>query len=198
MLKVSRSGYYDWRGRPPSKRQMTDADLTERIRRIHDRSRRTYGYPRVHGELRTMGIRCGRKRVARPMRKAGLKGCLRGHKKKRTTRRDGSAVLAPDLARRNLAAGAPDRLWVAGITYVKTEGGFLHLALVLGAYSRRVVGWSMATHLRSELVVDAPQMALWRRKPRAGLIHHPDPRGAIRLLVLRRAIGGSRDRPLVG
>jgi putative transposase len=174
VLCVSRSGFYDWRGRPPSKRQRTDASLTERIRQIHERSRGTYGYPRVHAELRAIGIRCGRKRVARLMRKAGLKGCLRGRKKRRTTRRDGSAMPAPDLVRRNFAAGAPDRLWVADITYVKTEEGFLYLSFVLDAYSRRLVGWAMATHLRTELVVDALQMAIWRRKPQAGLIHHSD------------------------
>jgi putative transposase len=174
VLSVSRSGYYDWRGRPPSQRERTDANLTEQIRQIHDRSRRTYGYPRVHAELRAIGIRCGRKRVARLMRKAGLRGCLRGRRRRRTTRRDGSAVPAPDLVGRNFAAVAPDHLWVADITYIKTEEGFLYLSFVLDAYSRRLVGWAMATHLRTELVVDALQMAIWRRKPQAGLIHHSD------------------------
>jgi putative transposase len=173
MLGVSRSGYYGWRVRPPSNRERIDATLTERIREIHERSRRTYGYPRVHAELQAMGVHCGRKRVARLMRKEGLKGCLRG-RKKRTTRRNRSAVPAPDLVRRNFAAVASDRLWVADITYVKTDQGFLYLAFVLDAYSRRLVGWAMATHLRTELVVDALQMALWRRKPTAGLIHHSD------------------------
>ena len=173
VLSVSRSGYYDWRGRSPSQRQRTDTSLTERIRQIHERSRRTYGYPRVHAELRVLGIRCGRKRVARLMRQAGLKGCLRGRRP--TTRRNGSATpAAPDLVRRNFAATAPDRLWVADITYVKTEEGFLYLSFVLDAYSRRLVGWAMATHLRTELVADALQMAIWRRKPQAGLIHHSD------------------------
>ena len=173
VLGVSKSGYYGWRVRPPSKRERIDATLTERIREIHQRSRRTYGYPRVHAELQAMGIRCGRKRVARLMRKEGLKGCLRG-RKKRTTRRNRSAVPAPDLVRRNFAAVTPDRLWVADITYVKTDQGFLYLAFVLDAYSRRLVGWAMAAHLRTELVIDALQMALWRRKPAAGLIHHSD------------------------
>ncbi len=172
-LGVSRSGYYDWKDRPPSRRSREDAALTERIREIHHRSRATYGSPRVHAELRAIGIRCSRKRVARLMRKEGLKGCLRG-RKKRTTRRDGSALPAPDLVRRNFTAIAPDRLWVADITYVKTDEGFLYLSFVLDACSRRLVGWSMATHLRTELVVDALQMALWRRKPAAGLIHHSD------------------------
>jgi putative transposase len=174
VLGVSRSGYYDWKDRPPSKRSQQDAALTERIREIHHRSRATYGYPRVHAELKALGIHCGRKRVARLMRKAGLKGCLRGRRKRGTTRRDGSAMPAADLVRRNFAALAPDRLWVADITYIKTEEGFLYLSFVLDAYSRRLVGWAMATHLRTELVVDALQMAIWRRKPQAGLIHHSD------------------------
>ena len=173
MLGVSRSGYYDWKERPPSKRQRADAHLTERIHESHERSRRTYGYPRVHAELRAMGIRCGRKRVARLMREAGLKGCLRG-RGRRTTRRNGSAVPAPDLVRRDFAASLPDELWVADITYVRTDEGFLYLAFVLDAYSGRLVGWAMATHLRTELVVDALQMAIWRRNPAPGLIHHSD------------------------
>jgi putative transposase len=174
VLGVSRSGYYDWKDRPPSKRSREDAALTERIHEIHQRSRATYGSPRVHAELRAIGIHCSRKRVARLMRKAGLKGCLRGRRKRSTTRRDGSAMPAADLVRRNFAAVAPDRLWVADITYIKTEEGFLYLSFVLDAYSRRLVGWAMATHLRTELVVEALQMAIWRRKPQTGLIHHSD------------------------
>ncbi len=173
MLEVSRSGYYAWRERPPSRRSQEDAALTESIREIHLRSRETYGYPRVHAELRALGVRCGRRRVARLMREAGLRGCLRG-RRKRTTRRDRGAVPAPDLVRRKFAAAAPDRLWLADITYVATAEGFLHLAFVLDVHSRRIVGWSMAEHLRTELVVDALEMAVWRRKPGAGLIHHTD------------------------
>jgi putative transposase len=176
ILKVSRSGYYDWKDRPPSKKAREDATLTEKIREVHDRSRGTYGYPRVHAELRALGVRCSRKRVARLMRKNGLTGCMRG-RKKRTTHRDPSATPAPDLLKRNFAAAAPDKVWTADITYVHTQEGFLYLALILDVYSRRVVGWSMATHLRTELVVDALEMALWRRRPDAGLIHHTD-RGA--------------------
>ena len=170
---VSKSGYYAWRGRPPSKRSREDAALAEKIREIHDRSRRTYGYPRVHAELRALGERCGRRRVARLMRKAGLRGCVRGGKK-RTTRRDPRAAPAEDLVNRNFAATAPDRLWTADITYLRTDEGFLYLAFVLDVYSRRIVGWSMASHLRTELVVDALEMAVWRRKPAAGLVHHSD------------------------
>jgi len=170
---VSKSGYYAWRDRPPSRRSREDAALAEKIREIHERSRRTYGYPRVHAELRALGMRCGRRRVARLMRKSGIQGCMRG-RKKRTTRRDPRAIPAPDLVKRNFAATAPDRLWTADITYLRTDEGFLYLAFVLDVYSRRIVGWSMASHLRTELVVDALEMAVWRRKPAAGLVHHSD------------------------
>jgi putative transposase len=177
VLKVSRSGYYDWKDRPPSKRATENATLTERIREIHHRSRATYGYPRVHAELRASGVRCSRKRVARLMRKDGLRGRIQGRKRKHTTRQDPLAVPAPDLVGRNFAAPAPNKLWTADITYMSTEEGFLYLAFVLDVYSRKVVGWSMANHLRSELVAAALEMAIGRRNPSAGLIHHSD-RGA--------------------
>ncbi len=173
VLGVSKSGYYAWRGRPPSKRSREDTALVEKIREVHERSRQTYGYPRVRAELRALGVRCGHRRVARLMRKAGLRGCMRGPKR-RTTRRDPLAAPAPDLVGRNFAATAPDRLWTAYITYVNTDEGFLYLAFVLDVYSRRIVGWSMTSHLRAELVVDALEMAVWRRKPAAGLVHHSD------------------------
>lgn len=170
---MSRSGYYAWRDRPPSKRSREDAALTDKIHEIHKRSRGTYGSPRVHAELRSLGIRCGRKRVAKLMRKEGISGCIRG-RRKRTTRRDKRAVPAEDLVGRNFATVAPNRLWTADITYIGTEEGFLYLAFVLDVYSRRVVGWAMESHLRTELVVDALEMAIGRRKPAPGLIHHSD------------------------
>jgi len=177
VLGVSRSGYYDWKDRPPSKRDLENATLTERIRDVHHGSRGTYGYPRVHAELRALGVRCSRKRVARLMRKDGLRGCIRGRKRKHITRQDPLAVPAPDLVGRNFVAPAPNKLWTADITYVSTEEGFLYLAFILDVYSRKVVGWSMANHLRSELVAAALEMAIHRRNPSAGLIHHSD-RGA--------------------
>jgi putative transposase len=173
VLKVSRSGYYDWKGRPPSKRTRENDALTEKIREIHGRSRQTYGSPRVHAELRTLGSCCSRKRVARLMRQAGLRGCMRG-RRKRTTRRSGRAVPAEDLLHRSFAATQVDRVWVADITYVSTREGFLYLAFILDAHSRRIVGWAMESHLRTELVMDALGMAVWRRKPAPGLIHHSD------------------------
>ena len=173
VLKVSRSGYYGWKDRPSSRRSREDAALSGKIRQIHERSRGTYGSPRVHAELRAIGIRCSRKRVARLMRKEGLRGCIRG-RRKRTTRRNKHAVPAEDLVRREFAAPAPNKLWTADITYVNTEEGFLYLAFVLDVYSRRLVGWAMESHLRTELVLDALEMALWRRRPAPGLIHHSD------------------------
>ncbi len=173
VVGISKSSYYAWKSRPPSKRSREDAALTEKIREVHRRSRETYGYPRVHAEVRSLGARCGRRRVARLMRRAGLRGCMRG-RKRGTTRRDPRAVPAPDLVNRNFCAVTPDRLWTADITYLRTDEGFLYLAFVLDVYSRKVVGWSMASHLRTELVVDALEMAVWRRKPAAGLVHHSD------------------------
>jgi putative transposase len=173
LLGVSRSGYYDWRRRLPSERARFDAVLSEKIETIHRNSRATYGAPRVHAELRAIGIRCGKKRVARLMRRAKLRGCLRG-RRMRTTHRIALQQAAPDLVARNFSSEAPDRLWVADITYVRSGEGFLYLAFILDACSRRVVGWSMATHLRTELVVDALQMAIARRKPAPGLVHHSD------------------------
>jgi putative transposase len=173
MLGVSRSGYYDWRDRPPSRRSREDTALTEKIRKIHERSRQTYGSPRVHAELRALGTHCGRKRVARLMRRAGLRGCMRS--RRRGTRRRSERVRpAEDLVKRNFRSPQMDRVWAADITYVATQEGFLYLAFILDVYSRRIVGWAMESHLRTELVVDALQMAMWRRKPAPGLVHHSD------------------------
>jgi putative transposase len=173
ILKVSRSGYYAWADRPPSRRSVEDSALTEKIREVHERSRRTYGYPRVHAELNAVGVWCGRRRVARLMREDGIQGCMRG-KRRSTTKRDESAPPAPDLVDRSFLAASPDRLWLADITYLPTREGFLYLAFILDACSRRIVGWAMASHLRAELVVDALGMALWRRNYPSGVIHHSD------------------------
>ena len=150
-----------------------DASLTVAIRGIHRQSRGTYGVPRVHAELRYSGTRCSRKRVARLMALAGLEGVHR-RRSVRTTVRDRDSAPAPDLVNRNFAAPAPDRLWVADITYVPTWSGFLYVAVVVDACSRRVVGWSMAGHLRTELILDALDMAIARRRPADGLVHHSD------------------------
>jgi len=173
MLGVSRSSYYAWISRPPSVRSRQDASLTEKIHKIHRSSRETYGSPRVHAELRMLGTRCGRKRVERLMREAGLQGCMRG-RRKGTTRRNKRAAPAEDLVKRNFAATVMDRVWVADITYVATREGFLYVAFILDVHSRKIIGWAMENHLKTELVVDALQMAVWKRRPAPGLVHHSD------------------------
>jgi len=172
VLEVSPSGYYARCTRPPSQRSRADAELTVRMRAIHERSRGTYGAPRIHAELEAEGIRVGRKRVARLMRAAGLVGVSR-RRWMCTTVRDRAAGPAPDLVECNFVASGPNRLWVADITYIPTWAGFLYLAVVLDAFSRRIVGWAMETHLRTELVLGALNLALWQRRP-AGVIHHSD------------------------
>jgi putative transposase len=177
VLGVARSGYYAWRRRSPSVRAQADERLKERIRTIHQASRGTYGSPRIHVELREDGEPCGRRRVARLMRAVGLRGGHGRRRHARTTTRDRQAAPAPNRVERAFAPpaiGAPDRLWVADISYVATADGWLYLAVVLDAFSRRVVGWATADHLRAELVIEALNMALRRRKPQAGLIHHSD------------------------
>ena len=140
--------------------------------RIHVASRATYGAPRIHAELRAQGERCSRTRVARLMRLAGVAGCHR--RRFRTTRRDPARPSTPDLVQRAFSAATPNQVWVADMTYVPTQQGFLFLAVVLDACSRRIVGWSMAAHLRTELALAALDMALQHRRPAAGVIHHTD------------------------
>ena len=172
VLGVSPSGYYAWRKRRLSARARTDVELTAHIDAIHRASRGTYGVPRVHAELRALGIHLGRKRVARLMRALGVRGVSR-RKRPRTTLRDQTHRPAPDLVARDFAAPGPDRLWVADITYIPTWAGFLYLAVVLDAWSRRVIGWAMESHLRTELVLAALDMAVAQRRP-ADVIHHSD------------------------
>ena len=172
LLGVSTSGFYAWRDRAPSARAQLDAQLLVQIREVHQRSRQTYGRPRVHAELAEQGVRVGPKRVGRLMRAAGLQGVSR-RKGIYTTVRDVNARPAPDLVQRCFAAERADQLWVADITYVPTWAGFLYLAVVIDAFSRRVVGWAMQTHLRSELVLQALEMAYAQRRP-GEVIHHSD------------------------
>jgi putative transposase len=174
VLGVARAGYHAWACRPPSDRDQSDALLGEQIRQIHARSRGTYGAPRIHAELRLgLGVHVSRKRVARLMREHGLQGV---HRRRRggLTRRDPAATPAPDLVQRRFAPPGPDQLWVADITQQRTDQGWLYLAVILDAFSRRVVGWSMADHLRTELVLDALDMAISQRQPPPGLVCHSD------------------------
>ena len=172
VLSVSRSGYYAWLKRLPSARSIEDERLIRRIEAVHESSRGTYGVPRIHAELIEEDERVSRKRIARLMRNRGLRGVCR-RKWVTTTVRDDRDRPAPDLVDRNFYAAAPNELWVADITYLPTWEGFLYLAVVLDVHSRRIVGWSMAGHLRTSLVLDALEMALEQRKPE-GVIHHSD------------------------
>lgn len=176
VLGVSQSGYHAWRHRAPCAHAVADAVLLKKVRTIHLESRETYGAPRVHAELRTRGERHGRKRIARLMRGAGLTGASRRRGGITTTRRDKAVRPAPDLVERNFTAAGPNRLWVADITFVPTLAGFLYLAVVLDAWSRKIVGWAMANHLRTELVLDALDMAIGQRRPRN--VIHPSDQGS--------------------
>lgn len=173
VLRVSPSGFYAWRQREPSARAQRDAELLASIQHFHQRSDGTYGAPRIWKALREEADHCvGQKRVARLMRAAGLVGVSR-RRGVRTTRRGAVEVPAADLVQRQFTATAPNQLWVADITYVPTWAGFLFLAIVLDVFSRRIVGWAMATHLKTELVLDALQMAVTQRRPQ-GVIHPSD------------------------
>ncbi len=174
LLGVSRSGYYEWATRAPSDRALSDAWLLEKIRAIWAENRKVYGAPRIHADLRMKhGVRVGRKRVERLMRGAGLSG-LSARKRGRTTIRVPGVRVADDLVERRFRPVAPNVLWIADVTYLRTWEGWLYLAAVQDAYSRAIVGWSMAEHMRAELVVDALEMAVARRRPAPGLIHHSD------------------------
>ena len=196
VLDVSSSGFYAWRRRRPSPRAQQDAVLTQKIEAAHLFSRGTYGAPRIHEDLREQGYRVGRKRIARLMRAAGLVGVSR-RRWVCTTVRDRDARPAPDLVDRDFTATAPDQLWVADITYIPTWTGFLYLAMVLDVFSRRVVGWAMATHLRTELVLAALDMALWRRRP-ARVIHHSDQGSQYTSVAFGQRCDAAGVRPSMG
>jgi putative transposase len=171
VLGVSRSGFYDWCTRPPSRRELDDRALTARIREIHRITRGAYGAPRIAAELRAEGIRISRKRVARLMRAGRLQGKhLRRFRRHRTM----VGAVVPDLVTRRFDPCDPDRIWASDITDISTAQGWLHLAVVMDLHSRRVVGWAVADHLRTELPLRALDMAIERRRPSGGLIHHSD------------------------
>jgi putative transposase len=196
VLAVSASGYYAWRQRPPSTRARADVELGTRIRAIHQYSRGTYGAPRIHQELRAAEIRVGCKRVARLMKAASLRGASR-RQWVITTVRDRHARPAPDLVERNFTASAPNCVWVADITYIPTWAGFLYLAVVLDVFSRRIVGWAMATHLRTELVLAALNMAIGQRRP-AAVIHHSDQGSQYTALAFGQRCKAAGVRPSMG
>jgi putative transposase len=174
LLGVSRTGFHAWQVRPPSDRELADAFLTDKVGAIHAASDGTYGAPRIHAELReAWGIRVATKRVARLMAAAGLQGVPVPRRTRTTVRLPGLRVAA-DLVERDFNPDGPNQTWAADITYIRTWEGWLYLAHVLDLYSRLVVGWSMRTDLTAQLVIDALEMALARRRPGPGLIHHSD------------------------
>ena len=197
VLGVSKAGYYAWVRRPPSAHAVADEALLKRVRTVHATSRQTYGAPRVHAELRVQGERHGRKRIARLMRQAGLVGASHRHGGPTTTRRDKDARPAPDLVDRDFTASGPNQLWVADITYVPTLAGFLYLAIVLDAWSRKIVGWSIANHLRTELVPDAMQAAVGQRRPK-DVIHHSDQGSQHTSVAFGKRCGEAGVRPSMG
>jgi len=176
LLSASRAGYYAWRERKPSKRAQKDAKLATQIRVIHKQSNETYGSPRIHAQLQHDGTRVGRKRVARVMRKERIDVRLRRRFRKTTDSKHGHPI-APNLLKRRFSIKsirALDRVWASDITYIDTMEGWLYLAVVLDLRSRRVVGWSMSQSLESTIVLDALRMALSRRQPGKGVLHHSD------------------------
>lgn len=195
LLGVSASGFYASTKRSPSRRCQADAVLTAKIRAAHSGSNGTYGVPRIQAELADQGICVGRKRVARLMRAAALAGVSR--RRFVTTTVKGSGRQAPDLVDRNFTAERPNLLWVADITYCPTWSGFLYLAVVLDAFSRRIVGWSMATTLHAKIVLDALDMALWRRRP-IGVIHHSDQGAQYTSLAFGKRCREAGVRPSMG
>jgi len=173
VLGMSESGYYAWRKRELSQRQVENERLTEQIAQAFLRGRQVYGRPRVHAELRAQGIRCGKHRVARLMRQAGLRAVQKRRRVCTTDSRHSDPV-APNLLQRDFTASAPNRKWLTDITAVWTAEGWLYLAVVLDVYSRLVIGWAMASHREESLVEAAWWMALGRRQPVEELIHHSD------------------------
>lgn len=175
VLGVSRQAYYAWRGRVPSARELRDRELKALIGEVFAESRRTYGAPRVAKTLRRKrGQPVATKRVARLMGELGVRGLSRGCRRAGTTVQDAAAIPAPDLVERDFTAAAPNRVWVADITYVRCYDGWLYLAIVMDLFSRKIVGWSMRASLEAEIVADALAMAVARRQPVAGVIHHSD------------------------
>jgi putative transposase len=173
VLGVSKSGYYAWLGRPESRRTSANRVLVSQIRVVHQRSRKSYGSPRITEELNDIGVPCGRHRVARLMRHAGIRAKT-VKKYKATTDSKHSLPVSPNLLSRQFTVTRPNRVWVSDITYVRTTEGWLYLAAVMDLYARRIVGWAMSERIDGELTLSALRQALNQRRPSPGLIHHSD------------------------
>ena len=200
VLGVSRQGYHKWRKRKPSAHAVRDAELASKVREVWESSRRTYGSPRVFMRLRRDGVSTSEKRVARIMRERGWAGVSRrcakspDGREKRVSRKDG----APDLVKRHFDADGPDQAWFADITYVRTHQGWLYLAVVTGIWSRRIVGWSMGDRIDARLADDALRMAIARRRPQEGCLHHSDHGSQYASLVIGKTMRDNGIRPSMG
>lgn len=200
-LGVTRQGYYAWRSRGPSAHGLRDAELAEKISEVHAASRGHYGAPKVLAELRRAGVQTSRKRVARIMREMGLSGTTRGCAKRpkgEPKQAAPQASAAPDLVGRNFSADGPDRAWFADITYVRTHQGWLYLAVVMDIWSRRIVGWSMSPRIDAALADDALKMAVARRRPSEGCVHHSDHGAQYVSLQLGKTMRDAGIRPSMG
>jgi transposase InsO family protein len=173
-LSVSPSGFYAWRSRPQSPRKIANRELLADIRRVHAQHRERYGAPRIHAELRAEGRAVSRKRIARVMRQHGIRARAPRRFRVCTTDSQHSLPVAENLLDRNFVADRSDQVWLADITYIPTGEGWLYLAVILDLFTRKVVGWAMRDHLRAELTIAALTMAIQRRRPTPGLIHHSD------------------------
>ena len=174
VLGVSPAGYYAWRSRPESERSAANRDLVEDIRRVHRDTKGRYGSPRIHAELKAQGRGVSRGRIERLMHRHGIRAIIARPRRMRTTDSRHDFPIAPNLLDRNFTAAAPNRIWLTDITYIETDQGWLYLAAVMDLYSRRIVGWAMADHLRADLPLAALKMAISAQRPGAGLIHHSD------------------------
>jgi len=173
VLDVSPSGYYAWRGRPPSKREMANRELTEKIKIAFKENKEIYGSPRIYKVMRKLGLMCSKNRVARLMQLAGLQG-KQSRQFKATTKRNKRHAVAPNRLKRDFTADRPNQKWLADITYIPTQEGWLYLAAILDLFSRQIVGWAMSSRITTDLTLAALKMALRQRRPEAGLIHHSD------------------------
>lgn len=191
VMQVSRSGFYAWWRRPKSRRAQQDEVLTKQIQMIYQQHRKVYGAPRIHAELHAQEIRCSRKRVARLMCLAGLRGKVKGDKK---PKRSPPSAPATNLLKTHGAVTKPNQVWVSDITYLRTAEGWLYLAVIIDAYSRRVVGWAMRERLTASLTQAAFEMAYRQRRPRAGLICHADRGSQYTSAVFQHCLKTSRVR----
>ncbi len=189
VLRVSRAGYFAWRDRPANRHGEEDRALTTRIQSIHQRSRQTYGSPRIHQELQAQGTPISRKRVERLMRESGIQVRPRARFVP-TTDSNHSFPVAPNLLQQDFTATAPNRRWVTDITYVLTSEGWLYVAGIMDLYSRRLVGWAMGSHMDRSLVLGALEMAVKQRRPPPGLLHHSDRGSQYASLDYRQALAG--------